>query len=76
MRITMNNVETLTGVLEELMSAISNLEMPLEEWVELNEQTDSDSREARREVREEIEGFLPDLETALADACIALGVKV
>jgi hypothetical protein len=71
----MHNVETLSMALDDLESVMANITSPLQEWLDLDGETDQDSKDQRRDAREEIESNIEELQCALRDACVALGLK-
>lgn len=75
MKITMNNVEALLDAMGDVENALQNIVCPLEEWRDLDGETDADSREKRRDAREEIDSNMDELITAIMDTCQALKIK-
>lgn len=75
MRLTMINAEALLEAIENLESASANIQGPLEEWRDLDGETDEESRDYRRDAREAVEDNMDDLKTAVADLAKLLKVS-
>ena len=71
----MQTMEELQEAMRNVADTIGEVEDDLATWIDLDGETDADSREQRRDAREAIENGLDELESVVRDLASLFGGK-